>query len=62
MYRNIAQIIKYDSQKYITSEGEDDLLNQKWTNCDIEYDQMFCSDCAKSLCLDMKKKMSVIEK
>ena len=32
------------------------------TNCEIEYDQFCYSDCTKSLCLEIKKKMSVIDK
>ena len=31
-------------------------------NCEIEYDQFYCSDCAKSLCLEIKKEMIVLEK
>ena len=49
-YRDIENIIKNDSQKYITSEGGEDLLNQKSTNCDIDYDLYRCSDCTKLLC------------
>ena len=48
MYRNIEKNIHHDSHKYITSEGGDDLSNQKWTNCDIEYNIFCCSDCTKS--------------
>ena len=50
MYRDIEQIIQYHSQKYITSEGGENLSNQKWTHCEIDYDQFFFSDCTKSLC------------
>ena len=32
------------------------------TNCDIDYDQFCCSDCTKSLCLEIKRKMSDLEK
>ena len=39
IYRYIEKIIQHDSQKYITSQGGDDLSYQKFTNCDIEYDQ-----------------------
>ena len=60
MYRYIEQIIHYHSQKYITSEGGYNLSNQKWTNCEIEYDQFCCSDCTKSLCLEIKNKMSAL--
>ena len=42
------------------SEGGEDLSNQKWTNCEIEYDQFCCSDCTKSLCLEIKNKMSAL--
>ena len=35
MYKDIEDIIQNDSQKYITSEGGDDLSNQKWTDCEI---------------------------
>ena len=38
MYRDIEDIIKNDSQNYITSEGGEDLLNQKLTNFEIDYD------------------------
>ena len=62
MYRDIEKIIHQDSQNCINSEGGDDLSNQKWTYCDIEYDKFCCSYCAKSLCLDIKNKMIVLEK
>ena len=62
MHRDIEKIIQLDSQKYIISEGGDDLSNQKWTNCDIEYDQYLCSDCNKSLCIEVKNKVSVLDK
>ena len=48
MYRHIENIIKNYSQKYITLKGGEDLLNQKLTNCGIDYDQYRCSDCTKS--------------
>ena len=56
LYREIATIIKNDSPKCITSEGGEDLLNQKYNNCDIDYNQYCCSDCTKSLCLEIKNK------
>ena len=56
LYREIQTIIKNDSLKCITSEGGEDLLNQKLTNCGIDYDLYRSSDCTKSLCLDIKKK------
>ena len=62
MYRDIGKIIQQDPQKYITSEGGQDLSNRKLTNFEIEYDHFCCSDCTKSICLEIKKKMSVIEK
>ena len=49
MYRDIEQIIQHDSQKNTTSEGGDNLSNQKWTNCGIEYGQFCCSYYTKSL-------------
>ena len=45
MYRDIERIIQHDSHKYITSEGGNNLSNQKLTNCEIEYDHFCCSDC-----------------
>ena len=42
MYRDIEKIIQHDSQKYIISEGVEDLSNQKLTSCEIEYDQFCC--------------------
>ena len=32
------------------------------TNCEIDYDQFCCSDCTKSLCLDIIKKRIDLEK
>ena len=32
------------------------------TNCEIEYDQFCYSDCTKSLCLEIKKKIIVLDK
>ena len=62
MYRDIEEIVQHDSQKYITSEGGDNLSNQTFTNCEIEYDQFFCSGCTKSLCLEIKNKMVFLYK
>ena len=62
MYRDIEKIIQHDSHKYITSEVGGNLSNQKLTNCEIESNQFCCSDCTKSFCLEIKTKMSVIEK
>ena len=45
MYRDIEQIIQNVLQKYITSEGGDNLSNHKFTNFEIEYYQFCCSDC-----------------
>ena len=47
VYRYIEEIIQHDSHKYITSEGGDNFLDQKLTNCEIEYDLSCCSDCTK---------------
>ena len=59
MYRDIEKSFSMIPK---TSEGGDNLSNQKWTNGDIEYDQFFCSDCTKSLCLGIKNKMSALKK
>ena len=37
-HRDVEQNIHNYSQKYITSESGDNLSNEKWTNCEIEYD------------------------
>ena len=47
LYREIENIIQHYSQKYITSEVEEDLSNQKWTNCELDYGLFCCSDCTK---------------
>ena len=47
LYREIATFIKIDSPKCITSEDGEDLLNQKLTNSEIDYDLFRCSDCTK---------------
>ena len=62
MYKYIEKNIQHHSQKYITGEGGDNLSNQKQTNCEIEYDQFCCSDCTKSLCLEIKKKTIALYK
>ena len=62
MHKDIENIVQHDSQKYITSEGEEDLSNQKLTICEIDFDPFCCSDCTKSLCLDIKKRMWDLEK
>ena len=56
LYREIETIIKNDSRKCITSEGGEDLLNQNVNNGEIDYDHYRCSDCTKSLCLEIKNK------
>ena len=56
LYREIIIITKNDSPNCITPEGGEDLLHQKLTNCKIDYDQYRCSDCTKSLCLEIKNK------
>ena len=53
---------QHDSQKCTTSEGGDNLSNQKLTRYDIEYDQFCLSDFTKSLCLEIKWKMIALEK
>ena len=62
LYREIKTIIKNDSPKCITSEGVEDLLHQKLTNCKINYDQYHCSDCSQSFCLDIKDKRTYLDK
>ena len=62
IYREIENIIQHDSQKYIASEGGEDLSIQKLTNCEIDYDLFCCSDYNKSLCLEIKKKCFSLEK
>ena len=57
MYRDIEKIIHHDSHKYITSEGGEDLSNQRLTNFEIEYDQFCCSYFTRPLCLYIKEKM-----
>ena len=54
--REIATIIKNDSPNFITPEGGEDLLHQRLTYCDLDYDHYRCSDCTKSLCLEIKHK------
>ena len=62
MYKEINNIIQHDSQKYITSEGVEDLSDHKLTHCNIDYDISCCSYCTKSLCLEIKKKMCDLDK
>ena len=62
MYREIATIIKNDYPKCIILEGGNDLLHHKFTNFEIDYDQYRCSDCTKSLCLEIKNKKKYLDK
>ena len=62
MYRDIEKNIQHDSQEYITSECGQNLSIQKVTNCENEYDRFCCSDCTKLLSLEIKKKMSALDK
>ena len=39
LYREIASIVKNDSPKCGTQEGEETLLHQELTNWEIDYDQ-----------------------
>ena len=48
-------------KKHLQTFPWEDLSYQKLTNCEIKYDQSCFSDCTKSLCLDIKNKISVIE-
>ena len=59
LYREIASIVKNDSPNCDTPEGGEYLLHQKWTNCEIDYDQYHCSYCTKSLCLEIKNKKNL---
>ena len=52
----------FTSYQFAINQAYKKETNQKWTNFEIEYAQFCCSDCTKSLCLDIKNKMSVIEK
>ena len=61
MYKEIEKI-QQESHKHIISEGREGLSTQKSTNFEIEYDLFCCPDFTESLCLDIKKKMNVIEK
>ena len=62
MYRDIERIIQRDPKQYITSEGGDNISNKKLTYSEIEYYKFFCSDCTKSVCLEIKNKMSDLNK
>ena len=37
-------------------------MNQKLSNCEIDYDLYCCSDCTKSFCLEIKKKKGALDK
>ena len=62
MYGDIEKNIQQDSQEYITPEGREGLSTQKLANCEIKYGLFSCQYCTKSFCLDIKKKINVIEK
>ena len=44
LYREIEKIVKNDSPKCGTQEGEETLVHQEFTNCKIDYDQYHCYD------------------
>ena len=62
LYRKISSIVKNDSLNCGTPEGEEDLLDQELTNCNIDYDQYHFSDCIQLLCLDIKNKRKSLDK
>ena len=47
LYIEIESIVKNYSQNCGTQEGGEDLVQQEWTNCEIDYDQYHCSDCSQ---------------
>ena len=56
LYREIEKIVKNDSPTCGTQEGEETLVHQELTNCEIKYDQYHCYDCSQSLCLEIQSK------
>ena len=54
--------MQHDSHKYITTEGIEGLSTKKLNNCKLEYNIYWCSDCTKSLCLDINNKITIIKK
>ena len=62
LYREIARIVKNDSPKCGTQEGEETLVHQELTNCEIDCDQYHCYDCSQSLCLEIKSKIEYLNK
>ena len=56
LYREIEKIVKNYSQKCGTQEGEETLVHQELTNCEIKNDQYHCYDCSQSLCLEIQSK------
>ena len=59
MYREIEKIVKNDSPKCGTQEGEETLVHQESTNFKIDYDQYHCYVCSQSLCLEIKNKRKI---
>ena len=62
LYREIENIVKNVPQKCGTQEGEETLVHQELTNCEIKNDQYHCYDCSQSLCLEIKAKKNVLKK
>ena len=62
LYREIEKIVNFDSQKCVTQEGEETLVHQELTNCEIKHDQYHCYDCSQSLCLEIKIKREYLNK
>ena len=62
LYREIEKIVNFDSQKCVTPEGEETLVHQELTNCEIKYDQYHCYDCSQSLCLEIQSKKESLKK
>ena len=61
MYRNLENIILQDSYRNITFQGNQFFTTQKVITCEFEYD-LFCLQAfTKSLSLDIRNKMYVVE-
>ena len=62
IYIYLETIIKKDSLRYITPKANKGLSTQKPKKWERRDDLFSCQYCTKSVCLDIKKKINVLEK
>ena len=62
MCRDLENIIIQESQRNMSQNENEVPETHKLTKFEVKNDKMCCKDCTKSLCLDIQKKISIINR